>query len=403
MNICIISSRFYPQLVGSGTSAFVIASELCKRGHNVTVLTDMSLKDEPSHRALGFSIEYVNALEDFATGKSGFRNALADIHKHIDQLSPDIVHVCNFMPMLLLSMIRSEIKCPIAFTFFNTPVIDKRAAGYLSDATLDISLGAFIIGNNAYDGLILGSEHYVKAALSLGADPEKIQISHLAPDLGSFDVSNGMNASDDKTVVSRFIPENSLADSYILLPSRITAQKGIIEAIEALSVVNNSRERPQKLLLTGMASPFDSQYAEEVWKKIDEHNLREHVLVPNKRIDRQSLASFFRLSKLVVIPSWYEGLGLAAIEAQYLGVPLAASDTTGLNEVVTDGENGITFAPYNGDAMAKAILKIVNNEIDIESIVERAKQTVKKFSLDRHIDDLEDAYGKLIKDYKHGQ
>jgi glycosyltransferase involved in cell wall biosynthesis len=112
------------------------------------------------------------------------------------------------------------------------------------------------------------------------------------------------------------------------------------------------------------------------------------------------LAAFFKKAEMVIVPSWYEGLGLAAIEAQYLGVPLAVSDTTGLNEVVEDGKNGLTFEPRNSQSLANAMIKILRNEVDVPSMVRAAKKTVRVFSLDRHIVDLESAYKELIEKHR---
>lgn len=395
MRICIISSRFYPQLVGSGTSAYVMARELCNLGHDVTVLTDASLREDDSHAALGFSVEYIQALEDFAMGKDGFRDSLSDLYVNLRHLHPDIVHVCNFMPMLLVTMIRPEVHCPIVFSFFNTPVIGERAVGYFVSHVLDIGLGSFIIQSNAYDLLVLGSQHYIDAALALGASADNIRLSYLSPDITSFD-------SGYETAIEDYFSEKTLKP-YVLLPSRITAQKGIIEAVEALSIVNDSSKTKYNLLLTGMATPFDPVYARAVWKRVHELGIREYVLTPRQCIDREHLARFFKEAEMVIIPSWYEGLGLAAIEAQYLGVPLAVSDTTGLNEIVEDRKNGLTFKPRDNQSLAEAMLKILHNEVDIRSMVNEANKTVQVFTLDRHIADLESTYAELIKKYSENE
>jgi hypothetical protein len=99
MNLCIVTARFFPQLVGSGTSAFILAREIQLRGHSVTVLTDASLRGNPEHKSLAFGVRYINDFEAFATGKAGFAAALDDLYKNIVTIKPDIIHACNFMPM----------------------------------------------------------------------------------------------------------------------------------------------------------------------------------------------------------------------------------------------------------------------------------------------------------------
>ena len=88
------------------------------------------------------------------------------------------------MPMFLLSIIKPLLcEFPIVFTFFNTPVLKKRVAGYFSNHLLDVQLGRFVIEQDAYDKMILGSKYYVAAAQSLGANPDKIRFSYLPPDI----------------------------------------------------------------------------------------------------------------------------------------------------------------------------------------------------------------------------
>jgi len=44
MKILIISSRFYPQVVGSGTSVFLIAKQLHDNGWDVSVITEQEVE-----------------------------------------------------------------------------------------------------------------------------------------------------------------------------------------------------------------------------------------------------------------------------------------------------------------------------------------------------------------------
>lgn len=396
MKVCIISSRFYPQLVGSGTSAYVIASELAQRGHSVTVLVDSGLKGERAHESLPFRIEYISDLEHFAVGKAGFKHAAEEIYHHVSSVQPDVLHVCNFMSMLLISTFRGLIRCPVVFTFFNTPVISKRSIGYYENGNLDTGLASYIIKSDLYDRLLVGSRHYADSALSLGADRNKMVVSYLAPEIRSFEHENaGRQRMPD--VFRDYFSTDDEKKPYILLPSRITEQKGVVEAIKALSIVNQNSRTRYSLMLTGMADPFDPQYAKKVEMVAKKEGVEDCILVPRRVIDRTNLSVFFKEASLALVPSWYEGLGLAAIEAQYLEVPLVASDTTGLNEVVQSGVSGLLFPPGDSELMAEAMLKILREEVDVSLMTKNAKQTVKRFSLDNHINDIERCYEDAIR------
>lgn len=58
---------------------------------------------------------------------------------------------------------------------------------------------------------------------------------------------------------------------------------------------------------------------------------------------------------LFVMPSTWEGFGVAALEASAMRLPVIASDVHGLPDVVLDGETGILVPPAEPEAIAQAI------------------------------------------------
>jgi len=64
---------------------------------------------------------------------------------------------------------------------------------------------------------------------------------------------------------------------------------------------------------------------------------------------------------IIVVPSRFEGFGLTAAEAMAEGRPVVASDTTGLKELVIDGETGILFPVGDISALMNALQKLISN------------------------------------------
>ena len=73
-----------------------------------------------------------------------------------------------------------------------------------------------------------------------------------------------------------------------------------------------------------------------------------------------NIARFLADIDIFVMPSLYEGLGVAVLEAMAAGKPVIASRVGGLTESVADGVTGILVPPANAIALAQAIAKLVH-------------------------------------------
>jgi glycosyltransferase involved in cell wall biosynthesis len=96
---------------------------------------------------------------------------------------------------------------------------------------------------------------------------------------------------------------------------------------------------------------------------------------------------------LLAVPSvWPEPFGLVGLEAARLGVPAIAFDVGGIREWLTPGENGYLVAgdPPRPSAFADGLVTALRDPGTLREMGERAPATVRRLSLDRHLDRLED-------------
>lgn len=294
MIIYLVSSRFHPQLVGSGTVVFLIADELSRRGHQVTVLTDISIKPQHTGTDYSFNFKYISALEDFCTGKTGFEKSAVDLSKHLRGEKYDVVHVHNYMPMLLVSLFCDLVRAPIFFTFHNTPDQGKRAIGYFPNRpSLDLRLARHILKLQKYEKLILGSRTYYSSALRLGADKSGVRLATYGINQRLFRMR--MRDSID---TQDALPQRRDEVVRILLPGRATKNKGLVEAVKAIGLMKGRAD--VELILTGMVQPFDSKYGKEVKKAIAQ--VDNKVVIPFRRITADEMPSLFANSDIVLAP-----------------------------------------------------------------------------------------------------
>lgn len=73
----------------------------------------------------------------------------------------------------------------------------------------------------------------------------------------------------------------------------------------------------------------------------------DNIITFGGRLKEQQLADHYRKTKVVVVPSKREPLGLVGIEAIACGALLVASNTGGIKEYVKDGLNGFLFKNEN--------------------------------------------------------
>ena len=88
---------------------------------------------------------------------------------------------------------------------------------------------------------------------------------------------------------------------------------------------------------------------------------------------------------VAVVPSlWAEAFGLTVVEAMAAGVPLVASETGGIPELVDDGETGVLVPPGDPRALADALRALLILRQEREEMARRALARVRqRFGLER--------------------
>jgi glycosyltransferase involved in cell wall biosynthesis len=83
-----------------------------------------------------------------------------------------------------------------------------------------------------------------------------------------------------------------------------------------------------------------------------------------------------RAVDVLLMPSLWEGMPLAALEAMAMGVPVVASAVGGLNEVVEDGRSGFLVAGRDPRAYAAAVRRLAADPARRACLVARAREVV---------------------------
>lgn len=117
-----------------------------------------------------------------------------------------------------------------------------------------------------------------------------------------------------------------------------------------------------------------------------------------------NIPEIYSFSDVAVLSSWSEGLPQSLLQAMASGVPVVATRVGGVSEVVIHEKTGILVDAGDHEALAEAVIKILNNSKITSQLVDNARAIVQKeHSLDRMIDKIEGLYTALLKQKGHGE
>jgi glycosyltransferase involved in cell wall biosynthesis len=217
-------------------------------------------------------------------------------------------------------------------------VVSRRVA--FPPATNFVSRMKYDRGADLYLAISAGVRDVLAAA---GVVQRKIEIVPSGIDLEKF------STAGDRAAVRRELglPDGAPVIGTIgaLVPNK--AQADLIRAAHLLV----KRFPNIHLLIVG-----EGQLRESLQSLARDLNLGERIIFTGFREDSLALLS---LCDCFVIPSMLEGLCTSIMDAQVLGIPVVASGTGGIPDLIDDGVSGLLVAPRQPDRLAAAIERML--------------------------------------------
>ncbi len=180
-------------------------------------------------------------------------------------------------------------------------------------------------------------------------------------------------------------------EKHILFVGNMIRAKGIIELVEAVSLVQETEPNSALYLL---GAQRDTNFIDEVKKVIEEKDIKNiHFKQPQRQSD---LALWMSAADVLVLPSYHEGFGLVALEAMACGTPVIGSDVGGLSYLLNEGA-GVLVPPQNVEALAIGIKGILSGE---EGLIQqtRMEETVEIHTFETILNRLLLIYQAMEKD-----
>lgn len=166
--------------------------------------------------------------------------------------------------------------------------------------------------------------------------------------------------------------------------SSVKGQSWLILAMKKILKINPEAQ----LLLIG-----DGPEKKKLIHQAEELGIKDKVFFGASTFDTSAPLS---IMDIFVFPSLMEGLGLAIIEAQTMGLPVVASNVGGIYTLVKEGLNGFLVAPRDPQGLAEAVLKLLRDKTLAQKMGQRGREQAKeKFSLTRMVAEIEQAYSEV--------
>lgn len=163
---------------------------------------------------------------------------------------------------------------------------------------------------------------------------------------------------------------------YFLFVGRIETRKNVARMIEAFDIFKRKCGTEHTLVLAGKPGYGYEEVKSQIRQLTDES--RDDIVEVGYVSEEEKL-ELLKNAEGFLFPSLYEGFGLPVLEAQAVGVPVLASNTSSLPEVA--GEGGAVFVnPENVEDITAGIERLALDRGFRSAIIEGGFKNVTRFS-----------------------
>jgi glycosyltransferase involved in cell wall biosynthesis len=381
-SLCIVTHTFLPHVGGIERVVYEQCKRLMQKQFEPMVLTHRN------YTAKNYVFDGIN-VQCYDSVNIGFRLGIPYAIPQITSLktflesvkSSDLIHVHGhpYLSSLLAAKIAKKYSKPLVLTQHNTFIEYKNFWDTIEKLN-DLAIGKQVL--KEADKIIVVSNATKNYVLSLGADPEKIEVLHNGVDLNRFKPLTGIKDEMRKKLgVSKDA-------TVILTVRRLVYKNGIDTLIESARLA--IKKNPKLVfVVVGKGPDF-----EKVKERIAQLGMRRNFRLTGFVSDGD-LPFYYNAADFFVLPSKSgEGLPLVALEAMACGLPVIATNVGGTSEVMSE-DYGKLVPPNSPDSLAEAILEFSRKEF---SVLKKDLRTMmeQRYSWDKNVEKLSQIYEELI-------
>lgn len=343
---------------------FYLACGLKERGHQVAVACPEEGPLFRKCRLAGLTTYSVKMRGEWDI------HSAWQIARLIRRERPQIIHIHSAHAHTL-----AQVACAFNFTSRPRVVLSRRVDFHIGKNP--ISYVKYRLG---IDRIIAVSSGIKQVLIEDGLAKEKITVIHSGIDLSRFDTR--------------------VKADYLYQELGLEPTQPVVGIVAALASHKDHRN------FLKAASIVSSHLPELQYLVVGEGRLRKELETLSKELGledkvkflgfREDVLKILTILDLFVLSSYLEGLCTSLLDAQAAGVPVVATSTGGIPEIIKDGLNGLLVPPRDPESLAKAIIKLLKDTKLAKQMSSRGKEMVKEFSKETMVSKTEEVYARLI-------
>lgn len=384
MKIIHANFTFYPSTGGTENEVYQYSHRLVKRGHNVTVITSNLVGYRQQKLPREEIIDGIKVIRFPVIFPYPFSKLLITptmIWK-LTSLKAELIHVFSFIPHFFtnyIALYAIQKRIPLIYSPIYHPArqsVYKGLLAFLQTNIYEKWLGLKILKRTDYVTALIPSEaHYYKEQ-----GIRNVRVKGLG-------VDDEINFPPQE--LEQFKRRYGLEDSKVLISlSRLEWRKGIQHIIRAMPLILKTNQKV-KLLVAGE----DMGYRKALETLCNKLKVQDWVVFTGD-LERRQAHCALKVSDIFLLPSHYDVLPLAPLEAWIYKKPVILSSKVWGQEDLVTPETGITIQePSDYKALANAVWRLLSDPEKAKAIGENGYRMVKRqFSWDSVVDRIEDMY-----------
>ncbi|RBP33050.1 glycosyltransferase involved in cell wall biosynthesis [Oceanihabitans sediminis] len=328
-----------------------LSSYLEKEGFQVTILGTSTVKFPDSIEYVPYNlVRHFSPISDLKT--------IDFFKKYFAKNSFDVIHTFDTKPAFLVPLALKNTNTPITRTITGLGTIFMASSIY------------YTILRKSYYLLHKSVKNRVYKTIFQNYDDRDIYKSHdlISDENHELIFSSGIELKYYPEIAKR----NNKIFTFICV-ARLVYEKGIINLLEAARICEKEGHH-FKILLVG---PL-----EENSKRLNQGILDQYKDIVDILGSRRDVYELLLASDAFVLPTFREGFARVLMEAAAVGLPIIATDTTGVKEFCRHEKEALLVPLKNSLELAKAMIRLAENRDLANELAENALKHVERFSLE---------------------